>query len=134
MVFMGGILDDLNLAAEEGRRTFAGDGVGKRLSKRLVRVMQLDGLGDCGVLIHAAGVEAAGAGKLRRILTADEPIGGVVFLGDQADDFLILANEEELDAEIAAGGGLVDGDVFFGGHVLGGARTSSHPECIPSNI
>ena len=45
-----------------------------------------------------------------------EPIGGVVFLGDQADDFLILANEEELDADIAAGGGFVDGDVFFGGH------------------
>ena len=97
-VFMCGRLDDLNLAAEEGGRTFAGDRVGERLGKRLVRVVQFNSLSDCGVLIHAAGVEAAGAGELRGVLTADEPIGGVVFLGDQADDFLILANEEELDA------------------------------------
>ena len=122
---MCGRVDDLNLAAEEGGRTFAGDRVGKRLGKRLVRVVQFNSLSDGGVLIHAASVEATSAGKLRGVLTADEPIGGVVFLGDQADDFLILANEEELDAEVAAGGGFVDGDVFFGGHVLGGALTSS---------
>ena len=95
------LADDFDFAVEQGGRTFARDGVGKRLGKRLVGVIQVDDLGNGFFLVRAAGVETTGLGELGRVLSANQPFGGVGLLNQQAGDLRALADEEELDANIA---------------------------------